>query len=103
MYGIYEIFLGITCVLPRSTVASYKQSKSATSVSNNWRHAALNPQGLCVIFVWAIDIDVICERCKRPAEEHRRIAQYTSIVSLFSQAMVDHLKYSLSCERFFKL
>ena len=24
-------------------------------------------------------------------------------VSLFSQAMVDHLKYSLSCERFVKL
>ena len=53
--------------------------------------------------IFNIDIFVICERCKRPAEERRRIAQYTSIVSLFSQAMVDHLKYSLSCERFFKL
>ena len=32
-------------VLPRSTVANYKQCKSSNSVSNNWRHAASNPQG----------------------------------------------------------
>ena len=42
---IYETFLGITCVLPRSTVANYKQCTSSNSVSNNWRHAASNPQG----------------------------------------------------------
>ena len=38
--GIYETFLGITCVLPRSTVANYKQCESPIIVSNNWRHAA---------------------------------------------------------------
>ena len=40
--GIFETFLGVTCVLQRSTVA--KQCKSSTNVSNNWRHAASNPQ-----------------------------------------------------------
>ena len=42
--GIYETFNVITCVLPRSTVANYKQCKTSTGVSNNWRHAS-NPQG----------------------------------------------------------
>lgn len=27
----------------------------------------------CLMIVWAIDEDVIGERCKRPAEEHKRI------------------------------
>ena len=39
--GIYATFLGITCVLPRSIVANYKQCKSSPSVSDNWRHAAV--------------------------------------------------------------
>ena len=43
--GIYETFLGIAFVLPRSTIANSKQCKSSTSVSNNWRHVALSPQG----------------------------------------------------------
>ena len=53
---IYETFLGITCVLPRSTVANYKQCTSSNSVSNNWRHAASNPQG-CVLVVIPVKSD----------------------------------------------
>ena len=43
--GIYKTFLGITSVLPRSTVAYYKQSNCSTSESNSLRNAASNPQG----------------------------------------------------------
>ena len=42
---IYETFLVITRVLPRSTVANYKRCKSSTNVSNSWLHAASNSQG----------------------------------------------------------
>ena len=42
--GIYETFFGITCISLRSTFANYKQWKSSSSVSNNWRRAASNPQ-----------------------------------------------------------
>ena len=52
------------------------------------------------MIVWAIDVDDICEGYNRPVEEHKRIGQYTFIVLLLSQVIVDHLKYSLSCERF---
>ena len=27
----------------------------------------------CLMIIWAIDVDVICEGCKRPVEEHKRI------------------------------
>ena len=40
-------FLGITCVLPRSTVANYKQCKSSISVLNNWRHAKTTGLSAC--------------------------------------------------------
>ena len=54
------------------------------------------------MIVWVIAIyDVICEGRKGPVEEHKRIGLYTLIVSLLSQVMVDRLKYSLSCRRFF--
>ena len=43
--GIKETFLRITCILPKSTIANYKQCKSLTSISNNWCHPASNPQG----------------------------------------------------------
>ena len=49
------------------------------------------------MIVWAIDVDDICEGYNRPVEEHKRIGQYTFIVLL---VIVDHLKYSLSCECF---
>ena len=49
-------FLGITCVLPRSTVANYKQCKSSISVLNNWRHAASKPLG-CLPMVRVITGD----------------------------------------------
>ena len=59
----------------------------------------------CLLIVWAIDVDdVICEGCKRPVEVHLLlIGWYTFIVSLLSQVIVDHLKYSISCERFLAL
>ena len=48
------------------------------------------------MIVWAIDVDdVICEGCKGPVEEHKRIGYYAFIVSLLSQVIADHLKYSL--------
>ena len=43
--GIYKTFLGITSVLPRSTVAYYKQCKCSTSESKSLRNVASNPQG----------------------------------------------------------
>ena len=47
----------VTCVSPRSIVANYKQCKSSTNVSNNWRHSASNLQG-CLpvdyVFAWLI-------------------------------------------------
>ena len=46
----------------------------------------------CFMIVWAIDVDVIWEGCKRPVEEHKRIGLCTFIVSLRSQVIVDHLK-----------
>ena len=52
------------------------------------------------MIVWAIDVDDICEGYNRPVQEHKRIGQYTFIVLLLSQVIVDHLKYSLSCECF---
>ena len=46
----------------------------------------------CLMIVWAIDVDdVICEGCKRPVEEHKRIGWYTFIVSLLSQLIVDQI------------
>ena len=57
----------------------------------------------CLVIVWVIAIyDVICEGRKGPVEEHKWIGLYTLIVSLLSQVMVDRLKYSLSCRRFFR-
>ena len=39
----------------------------------------------CLMIVWAInEDDVICERCKRSVEEHKRIGWYTFIVSFIS-------------------
>ena len=60
--------------------------------------------GSCLMIVWAInEDDVICERCKRYVEEHKRIGWYTFIVSLLSQVTVDHSKNSLSCKRYVQL
>ena len=52
------------------------------------------------MIVWAIDVDDICEGYNWLVKEHKRIGQYTFIVLLLSQVIVDHLKYSLSCECF---
>ena len=60
--------------------------------------------GMSFGFFWAINVDdVIYEGCKWPVEEHKRIGCYTFIVSLLSQPIVDHFKYSLSCGRFLEL
>ena len=56
------------------------------------------------MIVWAIDEDdVIFEGCKWPVEEYKRIGWYTFIVSLLSQVIGDHLKYSPFCKRFLEL
>ena len=57
-----------------------------------------------LVIVWAINVDdVIYEGCKRPVEEHLLLGWYTFIVSSLSQVIADHLKYSISCERFLVL
>ena len=58
----------------------------------------------CFMIVLAIDVDYfICKGCKRPVEEHKCIESHTFIMSLLSPVTVDHLKYSLNCERFVEL
>ena len=55
----------------------------------------------CLVIVWAIDVDDFTfEGRKWPVEEHKRIEYYTFMVSLLSQVIGDHLKYSPSCECF---
>ena len=58
----------------------------------------------CFMIVLAIDVDYfICKGCKRPVEEHKCNESHTFIMSLLSPVTVDHLKYSLNCERFVEL
>ena len=57
----------------------------------------------CLVIVWAIDVDdFIFEGCKRPVEELKRIGWCTFIVSLLSEVIVGHLKYSLPCKLSFR-
>ena len=77
----------VECVLPSSLSDSPATCKSS-----------------CFMIVLAIDVDYfICKGCKRPVEEHKCIESHTFIMSLLSPVTVDHLKYSLNCERFVEL
>ena len=76
-----------------------------------WKEVIFNKQKIiqttsesCFMIVLAIDVDYfICKGCKRPVEEHKCIESHTFIMSLLSPVTVDHLKYSLNCERFVEL
>ena len=46
----------------------------------------------CAMIFGAIDVDVICEGCKRPVEEHSRKSPNVFNSILLSQVIVDHLK-----------
>ena len=53
--GIYEAFLGITCVSPKATVANYKQCKSSTSVSNNDVTRPQTHRVVCLCWQFIVD------------------------------------------------
>ena len=80
------MFLGINCVLPRSTFANYKRFKSSIGVLNKWRHAASNPQG-CLPVVWWLILGILgwwrfqterLHRCLNPSWKKDQVRSTTT-------------------------
>ena len=91
------IFLPVTQIKNCCMVCGRRLFSKAKDCTNNLKS--------CLVIVWAFWMQMLVVKDARGLSKNtNKLDQwYTLIMSLLSQVIIDHLKYSLSCEHFLEL